>query len=73
MTGGLAATVRDHVREHRSGMVVDLAFAAGWVAVVSALFGYLGAPRWATHLALFGGVVAYFGFFASLSVAREVE
>ena len=69
----LAATVRDHVREHRSGMAVDLAFAVTWVAVVSGLFGFLGAPQWATHLALFGGVVAYFGFFASLSVARAAE
>ncbi|WP_135829728.1 hypothetical protein [Halorussus halobius] len=69
----VADAVRDHVRDHRSDMVVDLAFAVGWVAAVSALFGYLGAPRWATHLALFGGVVAYFGFFGSLAVAREVE
>ncbi|WP_158055380.1 hypothetical protein [Halorussus halophilus] len=67
----LAGTVRDHVREHRSGMVVDLAFAVIWVAVVTALFDQLPAPRWAYHLSLFAGVVAYFGFFASLETAKD--
>jgi hypothetical protein len=64
-------TLLDHVREHRSGMVVDLAFAVAWVAVVSALFDLLQGPTWAYHLSLFAGVVAYFGFFASLEVARD--
>lgn len=63
--------LRDHVREHRSGMAFDLAFAVIYVAVVSALFDLLGAPAWARYLALLGGVVAYFGFVASLQVARE--
>ena len=62
--------VRDHVREHRSGMVVDLAFAVVWVGVVTALFDLLQGPTWAYHLSLAGGVVAYFGFFASLKAAR---
>ncbi len=52
-------------------MVVDLAFAVAWVAVVSALFDLLQGPTWAYHLSLFAGVVAYFGFFASLEVARD--
>lgn len=68
---GLAGTVRDHVREHRSGMAVDLAFAVVWVAAVTALFDLLQGPTWAYHLSLAGGVVAYFGFFASLEAARE--
>ena len=70
MDANVIAAIRDHVGEHRSGMAVDLAFAVVWVAVVSALFEFLGAPTWATHLALFGGVVAYFGFFASLESVR---
>ncbi|SHL35976.1 MULTISPECIES: hypothetical protein [Haladaptatus] len=69
----LTGTVLDHVREHRSGMVVDLAFAVIWVAVVSALFDALPAPTWAYHLSLFAGVVAYFGFFASLESARDAQ
>ncbi len=52
-------------------MVVDLAFAVIWVAVVTALFDQLPAPRWAYHLSLFAGVVAYFGFFASLETAKD--
>ncbi|GKZ15353.1 hypothetical protein [Haladaptatus sp. T7] len=69
----LTGTVLDHVREHRSGMVVDLAFAVIWVAVVSALFDVLSAPTWAYHVSLFAGVVAYFGFFASLESARDAQ
>ena len=69
----LTGTVLDHVREHRSGVVVDLAFAVIWVAVVSALFDALPAPTWAYHLSLFAGVVAYFGFFASLESARDAQ
>ncbi|WP_440990801.1 hypothetical protein [Haloarchaeobius baliensis] len=64
------AALADHVREHRSGMAVDLAFAVVWVAVVTALFRGLGSPRWAYHLALAGGVVAYYGFFGSLEGVR---
>ncbi|WP_135826861.1 hypothetical protein [Halorussus ruber] len=63
--------VRNHVREHRDGMVADFVFAVVWVAVVSMLFDVLPAPRWAYHLSLAGGVVAYYGFFASLEVARD--
>lgn len=63
--------VREHVREHRSGMVADLVFAVVWVAMVSVLFDLVDGPRWAYYLLMFGGVVAYFGFFASLKVARE--
>jgi hypothetical protein len=62
---------REHVRKHRSGMVVDLAFAVGWVTFVSALFGLLDAPSWAYQACLLAGIVAYYGFFASLAAARE--
>jgi hypothetical protein len=63
--------VRNHVREHRDGMMVDLMFAVVWVAVVTVLFDVLAGPRWAYHLALAGGVVAYYGFFGSLEAARK--
>ena len=69
----LAGTVRNHVREHRSGMVADLMFAVVWVAVVSVLFDVLQGPRWAYHLSLACGVVAYYGFFASLEMAKETS
>ena len=66
----VVAAVRDHVREHRSGMAADLAFAVVWVAVVTALFDVLAGPTWAYHLTLAGGVLAYFGFFGSLEAAK---
>lgn len=68
---GITARVRDHVREHRSDMVVDLAFAVGWVTVVTALFEFLQGPQWAYHLCLFAGVVAYFGFFGSMEAVQN--
>ncbi|MFC4448793.1 hypothetical protein [Halorussus aquaticus] len=71
--GTVLDNVRTHVREHRSGMVADFMFAVVWVAVVSVLFDVLQGPTWAYHLSLAGGVVAYFGFFASLEVAKETS
>lgn len=68
----LLETVGEHVREHRSGMVVDLLFAVAWVTVVTVVFDVLpGGPQWLYYLTLVGGVVAYFGFFASLEAVRE--
>ncbi|WP_231188536.1 hypothetical protein [Haladaptatus sp. DYF46] len=61
----------EHVRENRSGMFVDLVFAIAWVAVVSIVFGALNSPQWASHLAMFGGVVAYFGFFGSIESLKQ--
>lgn len=62
--------VGDHVREHRSGMVVDLVFAMAWVTVVSVLFDLLQGPQWAYYLTMAAGVVAYYGFFWSLAAAK---
>lgn len=62
-----------HVREHRSGMVVDLVFALAWVTLVSVLVELLNGPEWAYYVLMFGGVVAYYGFFASLRAARAAE
>jgi hypothetical protein len=63
--------VREHVREHRDGMVFDLVFAVVWVTVVSVLFEVLQGPQWAYYLCMFAGVIAYFGFVGSLSLARD--
>ncbi|SMO67633.1 hypothetical protein [Halorubrum cibi] len=62
-----------HVRENRTGMFQDLVFAVAWVTVVSLLFDhvFVGAPEWAFYLAMVGGVPAYFGFFASLAIAKR--
>ncbi|EJN57965.1 hypothetical protein SAMN04487950_0579 [Halogranum rubrum] len=68
---GVVATIRNHVDEHRDGMVVDLVFALTWVTVVSLLFELVQGPSWAYQLCLAAGVVAYFGFFTSLSMAKE--
>lgn len=63
--------VREHVEEHRSGMVFDLAFAVAWVTLVNVIFAAVGGPQWAYYLFMFAGVVAYFGFVTSLDAARD--
>ncbi|MCT9098295.1 hypothetical protein [Haloarchaeobius sp. HME9146] len=68
--GDLGTAVRNHVREHNAGMAVDLAFALAWVTLVTLLFEVVQGPSWAYQLTLASGVVAYYGFFASLSVAK---
>jgi hypothetical protein len=63
--------VKHHISEHRSGMLLDLLFASSWVTMVSVLFDVLDGPQWAYYLCMLAGVVAYYGFFASLAVARD--
>lgn len=65
--------IGEHVRENRSGMFVDLVFAMAWVTAVSVVFDLLQGPRWAYYLAMFGGVVAYYGFFWSLEAAKDAD
>lgn len=69
----IADTIREHVREHRSGMVTDLVFALVWVTLVSAFFEWVDGPQWAYYMFMLAGVVAYFGFFWSLELAREKQ
>jgi hypothetical protein len=69
----LAAALRDHVREHRRGMLFDLLFAVVWVTLVAALFDLLGGPQWARYATMAAGVVAYYGFVWSLASARDGE
>lgn len=67
----LADAIREHVREHKTGMVADFVFALLWVTLVSLIFEVVEGPRWAYYLLMFAGVVAYYGFYASLAAARE--
>ena len=72
MASGLLETIGEHLREHRSGMLVDLVFALAWVTVVTLVFDLLpGGPQWLYYLTLLGGVIAYYGFFASLEAVQE--
>ncbi|PSQ49961.1 hypothetical protein BRD19_02390 [Halobacteriales archaeon SW_7_65_23] len=43
--------LRQHVREHKSGMLYDLMFAVVWVGLVAFLsdFVSVGAPTWAFY------------------------
>ncbi|MDT3437112.1 hypothetical protein [Haloarcula sp. 1CSR25-25] len=66
-------TLRDHVRDHKRGMFVDLVFAIAWVTAVSVIFDLLSAPQWAYYLTLAAGVVAYYGFFWSLELAMQQQ
>ncbi len=56
-------------REDRWGLLVDLAFAVGWVTLVDLLFSLLDGPTWAYYMFMLAGIVAYFGFVASLELA----
>jgi hypothetical protein len=66
-------SIRNHVREHRSGMVTDLLFALVWVTLVEVFFTVVEGPQWAYYLFMLAGVAAYFGFFWSLDRARETQ
>ena len=61
----------ESAREDRWGLLVDLAFAVVWVTMVDLLFRVLEGPDWAYYLLMLSGIVAYFGFFASLELARS--
>ena len=72
---GFTDSIREHVREHRTGMVHDLMFAVVWVAIVNFLFSavFTDAPTWAFYMFMLAGIPAYFGFFFSLSMARAQQ
>ncbi|MFC5278571.1 hypothetical protein ACFPM1_07350 [Halorubrum rubrum] len=69
----LVDRLRSHASENRTGMFQDLVFAVAWVTAVSLLFDhvFVGAPQWAFYLAMIGGIPAYFGFLASLAIAKR--
>lgn len=64
--------VREVVDRHGRGMATDLAFAVIWVTLVEVLFALVQGPQWAYYLFMVAGIVAYFGFFASVD-ARTSE
>lgn len=67
----LGDTIRDHVVEHKDGMLFDLVFAIAWVLVATFAYRLLGAPKWVHYLLLASGVLAYFGFVWSLELAEQ--
>ncbi|WP_440765889.1 hypothetical protein [Natronorubrum sp. DTA7] len=69
----LADRFREHVTEHRNGMIHDLMFAVAWVGLVSILFDFVftEAPTWVFYMFLLAGIPAYFGFFFSLELAKQ--
>ncbi|MEF8781619.1 MAG: hypothetical protein V5A39_07555 [Haloarculaceae archaeon] len=67
------STLRNHLREHRDGMMFDLVFALVWVTLVSLFVELVNGPQWAQYLLLAAGVPAYFGFVWSLEVAKEQQ
>ena len=58
-------------RAERWGLLVDLVFAVAWVTMVDLLFRVIDGPTYAYYLLMLAGIVAYFGFFASLEAARS--
>ncbi|MFD1588960.1 hypothetical protein ACFR9U_18430 [Halorientalis brevis] len=66
-------TISNHVREHRSGMVSDLVFALVWVTIVELFFNFVDGPTWAYYMFMLAGIVAYFGFFWSLELAKAQQ
>ncbi|WP_136715969.1 hypothetical protein [Halorientalis salina] len=66
-------TITDHVREHRSGMFSDLLFAVVWVTIVELFFNFVDGPQWAYYMFMLAGIVAYFGFFWSLELAKNQQ
>ncbi len=62
---------RNAVEQHGRGMATDLAFAVVWVTLVEVFFAFVDGPQWAYYLFMVAGIVAYFGFFASLDARTE--
>lgn len=62
--------LQEYISEHQSDMLIDLVFACSWVTMVSILFNVLDGPQWAYYLCMLAGVIAYYGFFTSLAIAR---
>ena len=63
----------ESARADRWGLLLDLAFAIGWVTLVDLLFRVLEGPTWAYYMFMLAGIIAYFGFIASLELATQQE
>ncbi|PSP73001.1 hypothetical protein BRC86_10995 [Halobacteriales archaeon QS_3_64_16] len=65
--------LRETIAEHGRGLATDLVFAIVWVTFVEAFFALVEGPQWAYYLFMLAGVIAYFGFFASVEQATGEE
>ena len=61
----------ESVRAEKWGLFVDLLFAIVWVTMVDVLFRVIDGPTYAYWMLMLAGIVAYFGFFASLEMAKS--
>ncbi|WIV67922.1 hypothetical protein [Natrialbaceae archaeon AArc-T1-2] len=67
-------TVREWIataREEKWGIFVDLVFAIVWVTMVEIIFQVLDGPTWAYYAMMVAGIVAYFGLFWNLELAKS--
>lgn len=60
-------------REERWGLLVDLVFAIVWVTMVNLLFRVLEGPDWAYYMFMIAGIIAYFGLFWNLELAKSQQ
>ena len=58
-------------REEKWGIAVDLAFAIIWVSLVELLFQVIDGPTYAYYMLMLAGIIAYFGLFWNLELAKE--
>jgi hypothetical protein len=63
--------IRDHVRNHKRGILTDLAFAVVWVTLVEVFFDLTQGPKWAYYMFMLGGIIAYYGFMGTTGVESE--
>ncbi|ELY47717.1 MULTISPECIES: hypothetical protein [Natronorubrum] len=57
-------------REDKWGVIVDLVFAIVWVTMVDLIFQVIDGPTWAYYMLMLAGIVAYFGLFWNLELAK---
>ena len=62
-----------YVRENRHGMFTDLVFAVAWVTLVNVIFRLVDGSTRAYYPFMLAGVLAYYGFIASLGMAEESQ
>ncbi|ELY44480.1 hypothetical protein [Natronorubrum sulfidifaciens] len=59
-----------NAREDKWGVIVDLVFAIVWVTMVDLIFQVIDGPTWAYYMLMLAGIVAYFGLFWNLELAK---
>lgn len=61
----------ESAREERWGLLVDLTFAIVWVTLVDLIFRVVEGPTWAYYMLMLAGIVAYFGLFWNIELAKK--